>query len=61
MKPCQRGVIGRGRDVGAEGDRGETPKLTRVRLSDGSAGGASSLVLGSLAADLLGFSRGRGV
>jgi hypothetical protein len=53
MKPCQRGVLGRGREVGAEGDRGETPKLTGVRLPDGSTGGASSFVSGSLAADFV--------
>jgi hypothetical protein len=37
---------------------GKMPKLTGVRLPNGSAGNASSFVSGSLAANLLGFWRG---
>jgi hypothetical protein len=58
MKPCQRGVLGRGREVSAEGDRGETPTLTGVHSFDGRTGGASSFVSAAWRQILLGFSRG---
>jgi hypothetical protein len=33
MKPCQRGVLGRGREVGVEGDRGENAEAHRSSSS----------------------------
>jgi hypothetical protein len=51
VKPCQRGVLGRGGEVSIEEDRGKTMMLTLDRFPDGRTGGASSFVLGSLAAD----------